>query len=96
MTPGVRSRALGFHADVTIAQDGEQFVLHTADQDWLVAWHLPNVPPEGKNHGALGLCFTPDGHVVLVTENGKDWNLPAGRPELVVIWCVTMYSELVY
>ena len=66
---------------MTMASDGEQFLLQNRGQDWLQAWHPPYLPPDGRNHGAVGVCITEEGQLILVTENGQDWDLPAGRPE---------------
>jgi 8-oxo-dGTP pyrophosphatase MutT (NUDIX family) len=47
-----------------------------------VAWFDPPFrPPLGETTQALGICFTEDGQIVLVTWNGKDWSLPGGTVE---------------
>lgn len=84
----------GMQGDVTIAKDGVQFLHHSRGQDWLQSWHPADVPPDGKNHGAAGVCVTPEGHLILVTENGKDWDLPAGRPEPGEDWRQTLDREM--
>jgi len=38
-------------------------------------------PPEGKNHGSTGFCFTSEGQIVLVSKDSLAWEPPAGRPE---------------
>jgi 8-oxo-dGTP pyrophosphatase MutT (NUDIX family) len=66
----------------SILRDGEEIEVQSKGQDWLSSWHpafLP--PPQGRNHGAAGICITPDGLVVLVSEDGFAWDIPAGRPE---------------
>jgi ADP-ribose pyrophosphatase YjhB (NUDIX family) len=90
----VGGAALGSQADVSIALAGAQFLLQTGGQDWLVAWHPADMPPKGKNHGALGICLTMDGQIILITENGKDWDLPAGRPEPGEKWRDTLDREM--
>ena len=85
---------MGSQADVTIAPAGAQFLLQSGGQDWLIGWHPPDTLPDGKNHGALGLCFTPEARVILITENGKDWDLPAGRPEPGENWRETLDREV--
>jgi hypothetical protein len=63
-------------------KDGEEIEVHSKGQDWLSSWHPASLPPpEGRNHGAAGICVTEDGQVVLVTEDGMTWDIPAGRPE---------------
>ena len=79
---------------VTAAQDGVQYLLHSHGQLWLQSWHSGNAPPDGKNHGAVGVCVTPEDQVILVTENGYDWGLPAGRPEEGEDWRATLDREI--
>jgi hypothetical protein len=38
-------------------------------------------PPLDETTQALGICFTGDRRIVLVTWNGEDWSLPGGTPE---------------
>jgi 8-oxo-dGTP pyrophosphatase MutT (NUDIX family) len=65
-----------------VARDGEEFVFHNAGQDWTVSFHPASLPPpDGKNHGATGFCFTAEGQVLLVSKDGVAWEPPAGRPE---------------
>jgi 8-oxo-dGTP pyrophosphatase MutT (NUDIX family) len=70
---------------IDMAKDGEEFEHHShlsGGQDWIASWHPASLPPpEGKNHGAGGVCFTPEGNVIVVSENDWAWTLPAGRPE---------------
>jgi ADP-ribose pyrophosphatase YjhB (NUDIX family) len=47
-----------------------------------VAWFDPPfVPPLGETTQALGICFTHDSQIVLVTWNDSDWTLPGGTIE---------------
>jgi ADP-ribose pyrophosphatase YjhB (NUDIX family) len=47
-----------------------------------VAWFDPPfVPPVEQTTQALGICFTADRQIVLVTSNGEDWSLPGGTIE---------------
>jgi len=47
-----------------------------------VAWFDPPfVPPLEEATQALGICFTADGRIVLVTWTGGDWTLPGGTIE---------------
>jgi 8-oxo-dGTP pyrophosphatase MutT (NUDIX family) len=84
----------GMRAPVPMARDGVQFLHHSRGQDWLQSWHTADVPPDGKNHGSAGVCVTTEGHVILITENGKDWDLPAGRPESGEDWRATLEREV--
>jgi len=38
-------------------------------------------PPRPLTTQAYGICFTSDGQIVLVSDNGTYWNLPGGHPE---------------
>jgi ADP-ribose pyrophosphatase YjhB (NUDIX family) len=47
-----------------------------------VAWFDPlGRPPPTETTQALGICFTPDSQIVLVTWNDTDWTLPGGTIE---------------
>jgi 8-oxo-dGTP pyrophosphatase MutT (NUDIX family) len=47
-----------------------------------VSWFDPPFwPPLGETTQALGICFTTDSEIVLVTWNGVDWTLPGGTVE---------------
>jgi ADP-ribose pyrophosphatase YjhB (NUDIX family) len=47
-----------------------------------IAWFDPPFrPPLAESTQALGICFTGDHRIVLVTWNGTEWSLPGGRPE---------------
>jgi ADP-ribose pyrophosphatase YjhB (NUDIX family) len=47
-----------------------------------IAWLDPPFrPPLAETSQALGVCFTGDRRIVLVTWNGTDWSLPGGSPE---------------
>ena len=45
-------------------------------------------------HGAEGVCVTPAGEVVLISPDGKVWDLPAGRPEMGESWEDTLRREM--
>jgi hypothetical protein len=63
------------------ARDGEEIPHRDGGQDWVGSWHSPSAPPDGTPHGASGLCVTPDGSIVVVSQDGEQWDLPGGRPE---------------
>jgi ADP-ribose pyrophosphatase YjhB (NUDIX family) len=47
-----------------------------------IAWFDPPFrPPLEETTQALGLCFTRNRRIVLVTWNGEHWSLPGGTPE---------------
>jgi ADP-ribose pyrophosphatase YjhB (NUDIX family) len=49
---------------------------------WRVSWFDPPFrPPLAETTQALGICFTRDSQIVLVTLNDTDWTLPGGTIE---------------
>lgn len=44
-------------------------------------WHGPAEAPPGTPHGAAGVCVGPEGELVLISPDGREWTFPAGRPE---------------
>jgi ADP-ribose pyrophosphatase YjhB (NUDIX family) len=77
------------------AIDGEQAEFHDAGQTWLASWHPPALPPPaGRPHGSSAICFTPDGDVVMVSEDGESWSIPGGRPEPGEDWRQTLDREV--
>jgi hypothetical protein len=74
----------------------DQFlVLDARGQEVLISWHPPELPgPIGTPHGSAGLCFTPDGKLILISLDGERWNLPAGRPEGDEDWRETLDREM--
>jgi ADP-ribose pyrophosphatase YjhB (NUDIX family) len=76
------------------AIDGEEMWFADKDQEWVVAWHPGQTPPEGKPHGAAGVCVTGDSHIVLTSLDGDHWDLPAGRPEGDETWEETLRREM--
>lgn len=51
-------------------------------------------PPDGTRHGSLGICVTGDGGIVLISQDGARWDLPAGRPEGDETWEETLRREM--
>lgn len=48
-----------------------------------VSWLAPPFRPERRlTTQALGLCFTTDGRIVLISSDGENWTLPGGHPEV--------------
>lgn len=59
--------------DEVIVADGRRY---------RVAWfNPPFLPPLEETTQALGICFTAERQIVLVTWNGEDWSLPGGTVE---------------
>ncbi len=50
--------------------DMEQVRVRIGDDEVLRSWHPPHRPPDGRRHGAEGLCVTDSGEVVVVSRNG--------------------------
>ena len=81
--------------DDQLSIEGVEYRFTSRGQDWLCTWHPAASPrPAGKNHGSSGVCFTPEGQVILVTQNGSAWGLPEGRPEGDEDWRQTLDREV--
>jgi 8-oxo-dGTP diphosphatase len=68
----------------TVVLDGMWRVADDAEHGrrYRIAWFDPPFrPPLDEISQALGICFTGDHRIVLVTWNGADWSLPGGSPE---------------
>jgi 8-oxo-dGTP pyrophosphatase MutT (NUDIX family) len=74
--------------------DTRQITVRVGDDEILVSWHAPNTPPEGQAHGAEGICVTGTGDVVVISRDGRRWELPAGRPEGDETWEQTLRREV--
>jgi ADP-ribose pyrophosphatase YjhB (NUDIX family) len=59
--------------DETIVADGNRYRVSWFDPPW--------TPPRAETTQALGICFTGDGEIVLVTWDGQQWSLPGGTLE---------------
>jgi NUDIX domain len=59
--------------DETIVAEGLRYRITWFDPPW--------VPPPAETTQALGICFTGDRQILLVTWNGRDWSLPGGTVE---------------
>jgi ADP-ribose pyrophosphatase YjhB (NUDIX family) len=78
---------------VDIAQPGLVVDIVTPDQHWQSTWYPPADVPAGTPHGSAGVCVV-DSQVVLVTQNGRQWQLPGGRPEPGENWADTLKREV--
>lgn len=74
--------------------DGEELPLLIAGGHWLATWHLPSGEPEGQHHGSCGVCVAPSGQIVLISADGLNWDLPAGRSEGDESWEETLRREV--
>ena len=77
-----------------VAADGVRIPVRSGGQQWLVSWHPPPEPPDGTPHGAAGVCVTSGGGIVIISPDGKRWDLPAGRPEPGESWEQTLRREM--
>lgn len=69
-----------------IAWDGR-----TLTATWLAS---PFRPERRLTTQVLGLCFAPDGRILLVTGDGESWTLPGGYPEPGETFEATLEREL--
>lgn len=74
--------------------DARQVAVRVGDDGILVSWHAPNSRPDGQAHGAEGFCVTDTAGVVVVSRDGRRWELPAGRPERGETWEQTLRREV--
>jgi hypothetical protein len=74
--------------------DAHQIAVRVGDAEILVSWHAPSIEPEGQAHGAEGICVTGTGDVVVISRDGRRWELPAGRPEGDETWEQTLRREV--
>jgi ADP-ribose pyrophosphatase YjhB (NUDIX family) len=80
--------------DCRVASDRQEFAVRSNGGDWLTAWHPPVEAPAGTPHGANGLCITADNSVVLISNDGRCWGWPGGRPEGDERWEQTLRREI--
>jgi 8-oxo-dGTP pyrophosphatase MutT (NUDIX family) len=77
-----------------VAHDSDEYSLESDGQRWICSWHHGETAPDGKNHGAAGICLSASGQVVLVSLDGVTWSFPAGRPEIGESIAQTLHREL--
>jgi hypothetical protein len=78
----------------SLLMDAAEYELVSRGQRWLQSWHPPGVAPDGKPHGAAGICVTDTGEVVVISNDGQSWDFPAGRPEGDETWEQTLRREM--
>lgn len=76
------------------ANDGEEMAFRLNDRLLTLSWHPPPAPPECRPHGSCGICVTAAGGIVLISNDGKTWDLPGGRPEAAETWEETLRREV--
>ncbi|WP_327034302.1 NUDIX hydrolase [Micromonospora ureilytica] len=76
-----------------IAADGEAVDIITVGDHWQSSWYPPSNLPTGTPHGSTGVCTVGD-RVVLVSDDGRHWQLPGGRPEDGEDWSDTLAREV--
>ena len=78
----------------TPVEEYEESRVETGGQVVLSSWFPSHDVPEGKRHGSAGICVTDTGETVLITQDGKTWAFPGGRPEGCESWEETMRREV--
>jgi ADP-ribose pyrophosphatase YjhB (NUDIX family) len=76
-----------------IARNAHDLRVSSNGGDWRVGWYPPPDPPPGTPHGAAAVCVNAD-QVVLVSNDGRRWGLPGGRPEQGERWLDTLRREV--
>jgi ADP-ribose pyrophosphatase YjhB (NUDIX family) len=76
------------------AADEEVYPFVTDAEGWDLSWHHPPIPPPGTPHGSAGIYMTSQGTVLLISQDGTDWNFPGGRPEGTETWEATLRREM--
>ncbi len=77
-----------------VAQDCVEYQFEDAGQSWLISWWPPEQVPSGEWHGSGAICLSENDEVVIISQDGKKWELPAGRPEGDEDWRATLDREL--
>lgn len=74
--------------------DGVEIEVFSGGNRWLLSWHPPSSPPEGKPDGSAGICVVASGEVVVVSHGQSSWIIPGGRPEGNEDWEQTLRREV--
>ena len=82
------------HPEPGAISDHEHVMSQSNGGEWLVTWHTPSNPPDGKEHGALAICFDENEMIALISRDGQNWGFPGGRPEGAESWEETMVREV--
>jgi len=76
------------------ARDGEEYLSQADGEVWSLSWHGPPTPPNGIPHGSAGVCVTDRGEIVLISQDGIEWDFPGGQPEGSESWEQTLWREV--
>jgi 8-oxo-dGTP pyrophosphatase MutT (NUDIX family) len=76
------------------AQGGDEYLSQADDEVWSLSWHSPPTPPRGIPHGSAGVCVTERGEIVLISQDGIEWDFPGGKAEGPESWGQTMCREV--
>src|SRR4051812_26211555 len=63
------------------ARDFEAVTVDSGGDDRVVDWFPAGPAPDGKPHGAAGICVSDNDELVLISTDEVYWGFPAGRPE---------------
>ena len=74
--------------------DHTEIEILSRGQRWRQSWHPPTAVPQGKPHGAAGICVVASGEVVVISSDGITWDFPAGRPDPGEDWEQTLHREV--
>lgn len=74
--------------------DHTELEILSRGQRWRQSWHPPTAVPQGKPHGAAGICVIESGEVIVISSDGITWDFPAGRPEPGEDWEQTLRREV--
>jgi ADP-ribose pyrophosphatase YjhB (NUDIX family) len=72
----------------------EEYLSQTDGEVWSLSWHPGATPPDGSAHGSAGVCITESGDIVLISQDGTEWDFPGGRPEGAESWEQTLRREV--
>ncbi len=70
------------------------WLITSHQQQWQVRWYAADAEPAGQAHGSAGICLTPERQIIVVSQNGIDWDVPAGRSEVGESWVATLRREV--
>jgi ADP-ribose pyrophosphatase YjhB (NUDIX family) len=77
-----------------VARDRVEYQFEDAGQNWLISWWPADQVPSGKWHGSGAICLSESEEIVIISQDGKKWELPAGRPEGDEDWRATLDREM--